>query len=350
MNGWTGKRFSVEAETEAKQKYNCSVSVLLRTFSFAGLKFTIAYIPLAPEIKSLTENQDSQAIEVLEAYSAFLSEFVSAIKKELPKNLLCVRYDIPIDFYTCEERDFYVNSIKALAFAGCTKLKKAFTDIQPPDTTVLDLTKSSEDLLSAMKPKWRYNIRLAEKKGVHVEYFTANSEGFEKAIDDFYSLYRETSVRDGIAIHSKEYYKSLFKLTESMTDSPEIKLYIARHKGDNLAAIITLFCKKEAVYLYGASGNIKRNLMPAYILQWTAINDAKSYGSASYDFYGMPPVDDEHHPMHGLYRFKTGFGGIIIHRPGSFDVPVNGFYTLYVAAERLRSFYHKKIKKILAGR
>lgn len=350
MNGWNGKRFSVYAETENGQKYSCFISVLLRTFKLSVFKFTIAYIPLAPEIKDFTDNQNSNAIKVIDAYSAFLSEFVSAIKKELPKNLICVRYDVPIDFYDCESRDFYVNSIKTLVFAGCTRLKKSFTDIQPPDTTILDLSKTQEELLSAMKPKWRYNIRLAEKKGVHVEYFTANSEGFEKALDDFYSLYKETSVRDGIAIHSKEYYKSLFMLAKSQPDSPEIRLYLARHENDNLAAIITLFCKKEAVYLYGASGNVKRNLMPAYLLQWNAINDAASYGAASYDFYGMPPVDDEHHPMHGLYRFKTGFGGKIIHRPGSFDVPVNGFYALYVAAERLRAFYHKKIKKLIAGR
>ena len=117
-----------------------------------------------------------------------------------------LRYDLPVDFSTCQERDFCVSSIKKLALANKLPLKKAFTDIQPPDTTVLDLTKSKEDLLSAMKPKWRYNIRLAEKKGVCVKFFTAHSPDFEKALDVFYELYETTARRDGIAIHAKSYY------------------------------------------------------------------------------------------------------------------------------------------------
>ena len=90
--------------------------------------------------------------------------------------------------------------------------------------------------------------------------------------------------------------------------------------------------------------------MPAYLLQWRAICDAKKAGSSYYDFYGMPPTEDENHPMHGLYRFKTGFGGQIVHRPGSIDVPLSKLYTFYTLAEKLRSFWYKKIKKKLVGR
>ena len=133
-------------------------------------------------------------------------------------------------------------------------------------------------------------------------------------------------------------------------DAPLITVYIASHEGENLASIITLFSKSEAVYLYGASSNAKRNLMPAYLLQWTAICDAKSYGSVVYDFYGMPPSDDKNHPMYGLYLFKTGFGGRIVHRPGSLDFPLSPLYAPYAFAESARAFYHKRIKKILAGR
>ena len=90
--------------------------------------------------------------------------------------------------------------------------------------------------------------------------------------------------------------------------------------------------------------------MPAYLLQWTAIKDAKAYGSQYYDMYGMPPTDDENHPMHGLYLFKTGFGGKNIHRPGSYDVPTSNFYAFYNFAEKLRAFWHKKIMKKIRGR
>ena len=91
--------------------------------------------------------------------------------------------------------------------------------------------------------------------------------------------------------------------------------------------------------------------MPTYLLQWQAILEAKKYGAKVYDFYGIPPVDDPHHPMSGLYRFKTGFGGVIIHRIGSIDVFKNSlFYNLYSLLENLRSFYFKKIKKIFKRR
>ncbi|QTQ12896.1 peptidoglycan bridge formation glycyltransferase FemA/FemB family protein [Treponema parvum] len=206
-------------------------------------------------------------------------------------------------------------------------------------------------------------------------------------MDIFYDLYKTTASRDGIEIHLKSYYKDLLSLSASESNAPDVRLYIASvddgegncvadresredgrspggcncvdarlgengkyGAGEPLAAIIVLFCKREAVYLYGASGNKKRNFMPSYLLQWRAINDAKKYGSAFYDLYGMPPSDDERHPMHGLYRFKTGFGGKIIHRPGSMDVPLSFLYFPYVFLEALRSFYHKKIKKIFVRR
>jgi len=206
-------------------------------------------------------------------------------------------------------------------------------------------------MLAAMRSKWRYNIHLAEKKGVVIHSYKAGNSDIDKAIDIFYDLYKTTASRDGIAIHSKKYYQDLLLLSAAerrKNNAPLITLYTASHENDNLAAIITLFSKREAVYLYGASSNIKRNLMPAYLLQWTAINDAKAYGSSVYDFYGMPPSDDKNHPMYGLYLFKTGFGGNIVHRPGSIDIPLSPLYKLYTMLETLRSFYHKKIKKIFA--
>jgi lipid II:glycine glycyltransferase (peptidoglycan interpeptide bridge formation enzyme) len=128
---------------------------------------------------------------------------------------------------------------------------------------------------------------------------------------------------------------------------PSVRLYLAEHEGECIAAIITLFSPRQAVYLYGASSNIKRNLMATYLLQWQAITDAKDAGSRIYDFYGISPTDDKHHPMHGLYRFKTNFGGTIIHRPGSIDAVVSPVYRLYCVMEKVRMFYHKRIKKFL---
>jgi lipid II:glycine glycyltransferase (peptidoglycan interpeptide bridge formation enzyme) len=205
-----------------------------------------------------------------------------------------------------------------------------------------------------MKSKWRYNIRLAQKKGVEIKSFTGDSVELSQKIDEFYELYKTTSERDGIAIHAKSYYLDLLNSSAKSIgqghDVPKITLYIAYHEEQRLAAIITLFSKTESVYLYGCSGNEKRNLMPAYLLQYQALTDAKQYGSKYYDLYGMPPTDDPSHPMHGLYLFKTGFGGKNIHRIGSFDVSLKIIYKLYTFAERLRAFYHKKILKKIRSR
>ena len=172
-----------------------------------------------------------------------------------------------------------------------------------------------------------------------------------EAFDKFYKLFQETSERDGVSFHGKDYYIDLLKRgAKSENENPRITLYLAKHEEDYLAGIITLFCGREAVYLYGASGNVKRNLMPAYLLQWTAIQDAKKYGSPCYDFYGMPPTGDENHPMHGLYLFKTGFGGQNTHRIGSYDFPLKKYYSLYLTAEKLRAWWFRKVVKKLHHR
>lgn len=317
------------------------VSVLLRKISIPLLgTYTLAYVPMGVDFN----DKESELLKDPKKYGDFLSTFSYNIRKFLPSKTLCIRYDIPVDLLSLEEKAHYIQQFSC---------KKSSQDIQPPDTVILSLDKTEEELLAHMKSKWRYNIHLAEKKGVKIR------RGTSADIDIFYNLYETTAKRDGIAIHSKEYYKSLLESGESAVNKeksgegnkiPEVRIYIAAYEDVPLASIITLFSKREAVYLYGASSNEHRNLMPTYLLQWQAICDAKKYGSRVYDFYGMPPTDDPSHPMHGLYRFKTGFGGTIVHRPGSFDFPLSKVYGLYIAAEKLRSVWYKKIKKMLAGR
>jgi len=320
------------------------INILTRTFKKL---FSISYVPLAPE-KSEGESD--------EEYIRRVGELTSQIKPALPKNTLCIRYDLPLDFATCDERDSFVKSVPSLAKKAKVNIKKNSVDIQPPDSTYLDLSKTEEELLAGMKNKWRYNVRYAEKHGVTVRSVTASSPDFQKDLDSFYELYKTTASRDGIGLHPLSYYKDLLERgakaekAESEAQKTKITLYIASHEDEDLAAIITLFQKDEAIYLYGCSGNKKRNLMPAYLVQWTAIRDAKAYGSKIYDFYGMPPTNDENHPMHGLYLFKTGFGGSEVHRPGSFDIPLSPLYSLYTLAEKGRAFWHKKVMKKIRGR
>jgi lipid II:glycine glycyltransferase (peptidoglycan interpeptide bridge formation enzyme) len=210
---------------------------------------------------------------------------------------------------------------------------------------LIDLQPSEEAILAAMKAKWRYNVRLAEKKAVTVE------EAGIEAVHEFYDLYRATSRRDNIALHPESYYAHLFSLAAErraagIPGTPDIRLMIARHEGQALAAIVTLFHGKCATYLYGASSDEKRNLMPAYALQWAAMRAAKAAGCTRYDLFGIPPTDDPAHPMSGLYRFKTGFGGEIAHRAGSWDYPLLGIgYSLFRAAEGARIWWFKDFRK-----
>jgi lipid II:glycine glycyltransferase (peptidoglycan interpeptide bridge formation enzyme) len=300
-----------------------------------GIKgFSLAYVPMLVV-----------PLAPFEA-AAFFRALTDSLARYLPKRTLFVRFDPPLDFTSLDECALWKNSLKR---AGRPfRVFCADTDVQPPDTVLLDLTLSENELLAQMKTKWRYNIGLAKKKGVTVNCFE-NSEALQ-IFDSFYTLFRETAQRDGIAVHSRAYYESLFFQADAAHNgaisAPRIRLYIAEHEGEAIAAIITLFLPREAVYLYGASANRKRSLMAPQLLQWQAITDAKKAGSAVYDFYGIPPIDDENHPMHGLYRFKTGFGGTIIHRPGSIDAPLSPVYAFYRTAENIRAFYYKRVKKL----
>jgi len=266
--------------------------------------FALAYVPWGPELPAGVPCQ------------AALDELAKRLKEELPKGTVFIRFDPP---WLLDENNAEASMSPSFI--------RAEADIQPPDTVLLDLTKPIESIIEQMKPKWRYNYRLALKKGVKVR------QAEKREIIVFYNLLKETSKRDRIAIHGFDYYEELFE-----NDSPEIRLYLAEHDGDILAGIVTLFRGTEAVYLYGASSDIKRNLMPAYALQLRAIEDAKNYGCKKYDFFGIPPGNDKSHSMSGLYQFKTGFGGKIIHRPGSWDYPYRYLiYHVFRIAENLRS-------------
>jgi lipid II:glycine glycyltransferase (peptidoglycan interpeptide bridge formation enzyme) len=181
-------------------------------------------------------------------------------------------------------------------------------ELDPHKTLILDLQKGLETLLEEMHQKTRYNIRLAEKKGVEVKI----SNDFSEAVD----LFKETSERAGIRMMGSDYYQSLIRYFK---DSQEFKatLYTAWHEGDVLAANLMVYYKDTAIYLFGASGNVKRNLMAPYLLHWHAIQNAKEAGYVKYDFWGVE--EDPNHPWYGFSKFKLGFGGEIIHYAGAYD-------------------------------
>ncbi|MBO7123495.1 MAG: peptidoglycan bridge formation glycyltransferase FemA/FemB family protein [Treponema sp.] len=364
-HGWNLIRARASfGEGELSQK-QFDFSILVR--SFARGFFSLAYVPLFPNADAfrLLQGQEGgasvdggqkngAAALSPETFCEVLDSFAAALKPLLPANTICVRFDPQVEFATPDERDSFNAGVRLAAKKIRSSCKKNAVDIQPPDTTQVDLIRTEEEILAAMKNKWRYNVNLAKRKGVQIEKVSGNSLNLSDFVDIFYALYKETSARDGIAMHAKAYYKDLLELSAQEAqkggDVPQVNLYVAKHEDDYLGAIMTLFSKTESVYLYGCSSNKKRNLMPNFLLQWTAMSDAKGYGSRYYDMYGMPPTDDPSHPMHGLYLFKTGFGGRNVHRAGTYDVPLKGIYKLCVLAEGVRAFWHKKVLKKIRGR
>lgn len=364
--------------------FRAELAVLNR--SFAKGFFSIAYIPLFPKLpyectpeevldKAFSDETENTVVEPVETtvnsvlinqdiitpetqaieFAHFLSELAIALKPELPKNTIAIRFDPDVSFTNPEDRDLFNYGMQLITYADKLKIRKNSVDIQPPDSTLVDLTGTEKEILEKMHSKWRYNIRLSERKGVVIHRYLGNDINLSEKIDKFYELTKITNARDGNASHSKAYYADLIKSSAEEVaagkDVPVISLYIAEHEGEEIASIMTLFSHDEAIYLYGASSNNKRNLMPNHLLQWTAMKDAKAYGSKYYDMYGMPPEGkDENHPMHGLYMFKANFGGKNIHRTGSWDIPLKAIYHPYSAAEKLRAFWHKKVIKKLKGR
>jgi lipid II:glycine glycyltransferase (peptidoglycan interpeptide bridge formation enzyme) len=180
-------------------------------------------------------------------------------------------------------------------------------NIQPPRTIVIDIKDSEETILARMKPKCRYNIRLAEKKGVTV-----------RAWDDiaaFHNMLTVTGGRDNFGVHSKEYYQRAYELFHL---KGTCELLVAEHEGKPLASLMVFANGKRAWYVYGASNDQERNRMPTYLLQWEAIRWAKARGCEEYDLWGVPDENEEtleanfesrHDGLWGVYRFKRGFGG-----------------------------------------
>ncbi len=330
-HGWTSHRFDLTLDNSSQSS---SLLVLVRRIP-GGSCF--GYVPHGPE---LDVHHNDRAF--------LLAELSEKLRPFLPRRCFFIRYDPPwynLETMPVEEGavpSHYVDAVRPLVGRP---LRRAIADVQPPDTVFVDLRPDEDAILASMKPKWRYNVRLAVKKGVMVE-----KAGME-AIHEFYGLYRATSRRDRIVLHPESYYMRLFSLAQEhrmagMEGTPDIRLWMAYHEGQSLAAIITLFLGTDAVYLYGASSNEKRNLMPAYALQWEAMRAAKTAGCTRYDLFGIPPNDDPSHPMSGLYKFKTGFGGTIAHRAGSWDYPLQApGYFFFRAAERARTWWFKDFKK-----
>jgi lipid II:glycine glycyltransferase (peptidoglycan interpeptide bridge formation enzyme) len=199
--------------------------------------------------------------------------------------------------------------------------------VQFRNTVVLDLSLDESQLLDRMKQKWRYNMRLAERKGVTVRI------GSEGDIPVLYRMYAETSLRDGFVIRSEEYYRAAwasFLRPYGRHNQPSAEVIVAEVLGQPVAAVFVYYFARQAYYLYGMSVAAHRDKMPNHLLQWEAIRRAQGHGCTVYDLWGAPDEFDEADPMWGVYRFKEGLGGELVRTVGAWDYPASAiWYQVY---------------------
>jgi hypothetical protein len=188
--------------------------------------------------------------------------------------------------------------LRSLGFAPATAL-------HPVDTLLVPLA-GEEEMLAAFKPKHRYNIRLALRRGVQVE------EG-----DDVEELHRQhlaTAARQEISAPRLEAYRRRQERLDWC------RVYVARVDGEPAAAIMVARFGARAYYLFGGSTGAHRQLMPTYAVQWAAMRAAAAAGCRDYDLWGVPPSAEPGHPWHGLWQFKIGFGGEQVTYSGAHDL------------------------------
>jgi peptidoglycan pentaglycine glycine transferase (the first glycine) len=196
-----------------------------------------------------------------------------------------------------------------------------------PHTLTLDLTKSEEDLLKSMHEKWRYNIRLSERKGVVVEE--------TDDINTFIKLQRETAARDKFFLHPDSYYRQLW---ERLHPRGYAHLLQAEHEGETLVSWLLFRFGDYLYYPYGASSSNKRNLMPSHAMMWAAIKLGQKLRCKTFDLWGASPEDaDTNDPWAGFTSFKLGFGAQRVSFQGTYDLVLNPtMYKLFNLTDSLR--------------
>ena len=203
--------------------------------------------------------------------------------------------------------------------------------IQFKNTVLVDLTPDDETLLAAMKPKTRYNVRLAQRRGVRV-WRAGQSD-----LRAFFALYQTTSQRDGFLIRPFAHYQDLWS---RFIDARRAHLLFAGLGPEPIAGLLLFVLGPTAWYMVGASSDAHRELMPSHLLQWEAMRLARQLGCTRYDMWGAPDRFDQSDRMWGVYRFKTGFGGDTVRGLGAYD---------FAPSPRLHHLYGVIMPRLLAA-
>ena len=235
------------------------------------------YVPEGPVLPT-------DATDAAELYAAFI-EFVRTKRQAAP---YCVTH------MRMEPR-----WIDLPAFlADCRQAKSWF---EPRTTLMVDLQLTESELLAQMKPKGRYNIRLAERHGVVVR-----SDCTDGGVEEFLSLYGQTIERQRIRGEGSSYLRALCNRSVAAHSA---EIFFAEHEGQRLATALVVYSGDRATYLFGGSSEKKRQVMATYALHFEAMKNARRRQCRWYDFYGISPPDGRFHKWDAITKFKRKFGG-----------------------------------------
>lgn len=216
--------------------------------------------------------------------------------------------------------------------------KEGFEGVQPKYVFRLDISPSKETLFANMHTKTRYNVRLAEKKGVIIK-----NECTKQDLIAFYDILRVTAERDRFLVRGYKYFEDIW---DYLVPKGYAKLFMAEFEGKPIAGTLAFMLGDKAWYIYGASANEYRNVMPNYLLQWTMIQWAHDNNCTMYDFRGVPGNLTEENPLYGLFKFKKGFNGEYTEFIGEFDLVFSPFF--YWFWNTFEPFYYTGVRKIIA--
>jgi len=205
--------------------------------------------------------------------------------------------------------------------------------IQPEYSILVDLTAGEEAVLSRMKSKTRYNIRLSGRKGVAARIVRPQDADARAVFETFWTLFTETNQRAKLLQHARSYYETVFQAMEQPDGAAFISL--AEYQGEPLAAGLFVAFAGRVDYLYGGSSREHKNVMAPYAMHWAAMRWGMERGYRVYDLWGVPRELTPESHAYGIYRFKEGFGGERVRFP-SYVLPLSPLYTPVRAALRLR--------------
>jgi peptidoglycan pentaglycine glycine transferase (the first glycine) len=339
------------------------VPILPRTILYAPRGFVLDY----------SQN------ELLENFSKSISNYAKKTKAIFVKIDPCIKYrDHNMDGEVIEgvHNGPLIEKLKSLGYVH-KGITLDFDGVQPRFVFILDVDRDKKELMDSFHHKTRYNIRLAKRKGIEIY------EGKKEDLVDFERIMKVTGARDGFITRPLSYFQKMY---DYLVPSGRMKLFMAKYNikkafveaekdlnnelksknpdenrikkleeqkqelevlckehpdGIVVSGTILLITGKRAWYLYGASDNLYRNVMPNYLIQWEMIQYAMDRGCTIYDFRGISGNLDPDHHLYGLYRFKKGFNGEFVEYIGEFDLVVNKF--LY----NIWEFWLPRIKKLL---